>query len=553
MSGVPSTPRPKSTLEPTTPAAESTQRPAAVGSHLHVPSPHYQTTRRHSLYGTEDRVVLDPGSRVWKVGFSGEGRPRDVFTVGYEGSGLWELTNAENLEEKEEKQHVLEAEVQKHLRYVFHKHVDFIVIVENPLIPVPTKELLARVLFDNLQVPSLSFTSSHLLSLLAVGRISGLVLDAGHLESVVLPVVSSRPLYSCLKSTPLAGSALTSHLRHLLLKYGSYIPPTPLSGAAIIRPTRVPEELLTDALLEEIKTRCCFVAAPLSVDDTTPMVVQLGDSMLDNPNLLEAMEASSVNDDTETMYSSAVPESHQSSYDPSPQAIFDIYMRNSNTKTLSMKVLPSTNTSASNVRATLVIPGWVRERAAEYLFQGDIDESSVAEVVLDSLLKIPRDLRKSMISSILVVGGTAMLPGFISRLNLEIVRALTSRDENNKRKKRLPYNPYRCLQPLLPYVGILNSPSLAPSTAKVNLTKAPAFSPAALPWIGGSLAGSLKTGGSEITRERWDEVDQDYEEAETSNILTVNIDRNPIPDWSRVPLSSEALSFTPSLPSMVSG
>lgn len=39
-----------------------------------------------------------------------------------------------------------------------------------------------------LQVPSVSFASSHLLSLLAVGRIAGLVLDCGFLESVALPV-----------------------------------------------------------------------------------------------------------------------------------------------------------------------------------------------------------------------------------------------------------------------------------------------------------------------------------------------------------------------------
>lgn len=37
---------------------------------------------RHSLYGAEDRVVLDLGSRVWKVGFSGESAPRAVFDVG---------------------------------------------------------------------------------------------------------------------------------------------------------------------------------------------------------------------------------------------------------------------------------------------------------------------------------------------------------------------------------------------------------------------------------------------------------------------------------------
>lgn len=36
----------------------------------------------------------------------------------------------------------------------------------------------------------------------------------------------------------------------------------------------------------------------------------------------------------------------------------------------------------------MIIPGWIRERAAEVLFEGgDVDEMSVAEVILESLLK----------------------------------------------------------------------------------------------------------------------------------------------------------------------
>lgn len=95
-----------------------------------------------------------------------------------------------------------------------------------------------------------------------------------------------------------------------------------------------------------------------------------------------------------------------------------------------------------------------------------------------------------MISSILVVGGTAMLPGFIPRLHTELTRALTPREEHgNKRHQRSLYNRYKCLQPLLPYINILNNPSLVSSDSKVNVPRAPAFSPAALPWIGGSLSG----------------------------------------------------------------
>ena len=80
-------------------------------------SPHYQTTRRHSLYGTEDRVVIDPGSRVWKVGFSGEGRPRDVFFV----PPLWGLQRPPDPFQREEEDRLLVAQMQAHLRAVFHE------------------------------------------------------------------------------------------------------------------------------------------------------------------------------------------------------------------------------------------------------------------------------------------------------------------------------------------------------------------------------------------------------------------------------------------------
>lgn len=61
--------------------------------------------------------------------------------------------------------------------------------------------MIARALFDNLQVPSISFASSHLLSLVAVGRITGLVLDCGNLESVALPVSTKFQLSGLLTKT----------------------------------------------------------------------------------------------------------------------------------------------------------------------------------------------------------------------------------------------------------------------------------------------------------------------------------------------------------------
>ena len=37
--------------------------------------------RRHSIYGTEDRVVLDIGSLYMRCGYSGEAQPRHLIPV----------------------------------------------------------------------------------------------------------------------------------------------------------------------------------------------------------------------------------------------------------------------------------------------------------------------------------------------------------------------------------------------------------------------------------------------------------------------------------------
>lgn len=122
---VTTTPR-RPTGHDTSHATTTPQTTRVSTSHIIQSSPHYQTTRRHSLYGTEDRVIIDPGSRLWKVGFSGEGKPRDVFTAEGHGSSLWTLNRAANPAEREEEERMLEARLQSQLRMVFHECVQTI-------------------------------------------------------------------------------------------------------------------------------------------------------------------------------------------------------------------------------------------------------------------------------------------------------------------------------------------------------------------------------------------------------------------------------------------
>jgi actin-related protein 10 len=102
---------------PTTPKASR----VAPLSGIQAPSPHYVTTRRHSLYGTEDRIVIDPGSRIWKVGFSGEGRPREVFVVSdpKNGTPLWPNFSGKSTAERDDALITLENKLQDILRKVF--------------------------------------------------------------------------------------------------------------------------------------------------------------------------------------------------------------------------------------------------------------------------------------------------------------------------------------------------------------------------------------------------------------------------------------------------
>ena len=63
-----------------------------------------------------------------------------------------------------------------------------VLVLENPMLPMPIKTIIASTLFDLLSVPSLSFAFSPLCALLSIGRITGLVLDVGSLESCLIPV-----------------------------------------------------------------------------------------------------------------------------------------------------------------------------------------------------------------------------------------------------------------------------------------------------------------------------------------------------------------------------
>ncbi|KAL0577640.1 hypothetical protein V5O48_004329 [Marasmius crinis-equi] len=399
-----------------------------------------------------------------------------------------------------------------------------------------------------------------------------------------MQIFASRPLFPQIRTTPLAGSRLSSHLRSLLLLFGTYLPPTspgPVNIPTSSRSMRVPPEILTDSVIDKILTRCCFVGEPIisaSSNDTREMTPGFDDSSeFDMPPSSDATQSESDfsyagNDSNMSSAQGSTSEFSVISNPRTPhsadslagglQGLANLYTRHSTATDLKMQVAPLAGGGGLGY-ATLIIPGWIRERTAEILFEpGDVDEKSVAEVVLDALLKVPMDLRKTMASSILVVGGTSMLPGFIPRLHSELLHAIQPPPfiprHAPMRPDRPPppqYDRYASLRPLTPYFAVVNNPSPGEphsDRAKNNAGKAPAFTPATLAWVGASLAGALKTGGVEVSREKWDETEATGEDSTMEDASGANVSqsfhadresqRNILPDWTRIPLPPGAPS-----------
>ena len=209
-----------------------------------------------------------------------------------------------------------------------------------------------------------------------------------------------------------------------MLLFAKYIPPpsalpTSRSVTTVQRQTSVPVEILTHAVVEEIKTRVCFVGKTfeLSAEDSrpshqqpaTPLHASSDDDMIDvdHPSSDAAQSESEFSGVTMDV-DSPVPGSRvaSSSYSVvsradsqgtsgshpgdhgSSQVLADLYKRHSTASDIRMPVTPPASSGGLG-RGVLIIPGWIRERAAEVLFEGgDVDEASVAEVILESLLKV---------------------------------------------------------------------------------------------------------------------------------------------------------------------
>ncbi|KAI9138954.1 actin-domain-containing protein [Paraphysoderma sedebokerense] len=409
-------------------ATSKTGRPLSVESIL-------KNKPSYSFYSSDDAIVIDLGSLYSKVGFSSDHSPR--FIIPYRPpkphpspNDLLQLCSLEFTQSDTE--YVISI-LRDHLFDVFFRYLlcdpknKSVVLCENPLMPVRLKEVIAHVLFDYFQIESLSFVPSPLASLMTLGQEDGIVFDCGHLETFAIPIYDGRPLITSIHSIPIAGNSVTQRLKELLVRFGSLLTPLndgtsssqtsiksssqgvwlewavwalggPLEKQQIEENehttgyTLVPwdnsviESILTLEFLEEIKSRVCFVG--------------------DIPK------------EEEFVVGQQPVETTKADHDPKLVQQYKIYKSTATTVYYPLGDRGTKVTGSKNMK--LIIPGWVRERAAEVLFEGDDDSKSIATCILDALKSSPSDTRSTLSKTILLTGGTSMLPGFYRRVYAEL-------------------------------------------------------------------------------------------------------------------------------------
>ncbi|KAM9553870.1 actin-related protein 10-like [Salvelinus alpinus] len=371
--------------------------------------------------GEKTAVVIDLGAAYTKCGFAGETGPRFIIPSEIQKPGQPQSIKVVQYNINTEE---LYSNLKEFIHTLYFRHLLVnprdrrVLIIESILCPSHFRETLTKVFFKQFEVPSVLFAPSHLMSIMSLGINSGLVMDCGYTETLVLPVYECIPILSAWEALPLGGKAIHKELDGLLVEQCT-VDSDSSTGQSL--PTvigSIPEEVV-----EDIKVRTCFVS--------------------DLKRGLKIQEAKFNLEGTAER--------------PTPPPDVDYPL---------------------DGEKILHIKGTIRDSVMEMLFEQDNEEKSVATLVLDTLVKCPIDTRKALSENLVIIGGTAMLPGFLHRLLAEI-RLLVDKP---KYRDALATKSFR-----------LHSPP-----AKPNCTA----------WLGGAIFGALQDilGSRSVSRDYYNQT-----------------------------------------------
>ncbi|MHA1270951.1 MAG: actin, cytoplasmic 2 [Candidatus Helarchaeota archaeon] len=190
-------------------------------------------------------IIIDNGTGITKVGYSGEDQPRHVFPtmIGYPrhieimpdieirdyyiGDEIYGLRGVLRLNYPMEHAIVNDwGAMEKIWYYTFFTDLRVdpsehpIMLTEPPLNPRSNREKMAEIMFETFNVPALYISMQAVLSLYASGRTTGLVVDSGTGVTHVVPIYEGFALTHAISRIDLAGRDITEYLVRLLLQKG---------------------------------------------------------------------------------------------------------------------------------------------------------------------------------------------------------------------------------------------------------------------------------------------------------------------------------------------
>ncbi|KAM9985759.1 hypothetical protein ACTFIZ_012386 [Dictyostelium cf. discoideum] len=190
-------------------------------------------------------IVIDNGSRLCKVGFSGENYPLDIFPsiIGIpKYKDILLGVNQKDTyigDEAQTKRGVLSIrypiengvirnwdDMEKIWKYILYNQLRVlpsehpILHIESPLNSKSNREKLSQIMFESFEIPSLYIGISSILSLYASGRTTGLVLEIGDGVTSALPIYEGFSLLNSIQRLHLAGRDITNYLIQTLQERG---------------------------------------------------------------------------------------------------------------------------------------------------------------------------------------------------------------------------------------------------------------------------------------------------------------------------------------------
>lgn len=158
--------------------------------------------RKTSFYGSDDKLVIDMGSKFIKYGLSGEPTPRFIIPATDLETDINEIRKS---------------------TIIFDEKQRDVVLCENADLNLHTKAKIMDLLLNRHSFQSVTWIPSPLLALIALGSRNGLAIDLGNTHSTVVPVYDLTPLMHYHTIAPLGGEHVTIELRKLLKVNSKYL------------------------------------------------------------------------------------------------------------------------------------------------------------------------------------------------------------------------------------------------------------------------------------------------------------------------------------------